>query len=127
MKDGSYGPGARKIDGVWQLPLTDLAEVIDPTPHTPTLPNPDCLPPKRSRRRSAIGPRVAFVQQARFWASVFAGLGYAEDAQEISEEARLVLSSLHDDGRAGRAARSKANLLINIRIPSPASDEPTIL
>lgn len=121
MKDGSFGPGARKIDGVWQLPLTDLAEVIDPTPHTPTLPNPDRLPPKRSRRRSAIGPRVAFVQQARFWASVFAVLGHPDDAQILAEEAEAILTALHDDRRIAEASRSRASLLEDLDMTASAT------
>lgn len=115
MKDGSYGSGARKIDGVWQLPLTDLAEVIDPSPHAPTLPNPERLPQKRSRRRSAIGPRVRFVQQARFWASVLAVLG-DQEAQPIADEANAILSALRDNFRVGRAARSKAALVEELRV-----------
>lgn len=31
MKSGRY-PGARKIDGHWQLPLEDLAEILDQHP-----------------------------------------------------------------------------------------------
>lgn len=111
MKDGTYGEGARKVDGVWQLPLTDLAEVIEPTPQAPQLPILSRLPPKISRRRSAIGPRVSFIRDAVFWSEVLRAMGMVQDAEELAREADEILRGLREEYRANRAARSRAGLL----------------
>src|SRR5690606_29096506 len=75
LKAGVYGDGARKVDGVWQLPLSDLAEVIEPEAPSPVPMAPETPAKKKSKRRSQIGPRLTFVIQARFWAEVLKGLG----------------------------------------------------
>jgi len=101
MVNGRY-PGARKIDGTWQLPLGDLAEVIDPKPvATPVLPAGGSVaaPSKSGRRRSAIGPRLGFIHDALFWAQVFRALGFAEDARELDEQAQ----AMRDEGNHARA------------------------
>lgn len=86
MKSGRYP--ARKIDGRWQLSLEDLAEILDPTPvATPIIPSASISATQAptSRRKSAIGPRLAFVRSFQFWAQVFGTLGYREEAHEIED------------------------------------------
>lgn len=101
MANGRY-PGARKIDGTWQLPLGDLAEVIDPTPvATPVLPagGNAAAPSRTGRRRSAIGPRLGFIYDALFWSQVFRALGFVDEARELDEEAQ----AMRDEGNQARA------------------------
>jgi hypothetical protein len=101
MANGRY-PGARKIDGTWQLPLGDLAEVIDPTPvATPVLPagGGAAAPSRTGRRRSAIGPRLGFIHDALFWSQVFRALGYLDEARELDEQAQ----AMRDEGNRARA------------------------
>ena len=101
MKAGAYGEGARKVDGVWQLPLTDLANVISPPPPEPK--PVEVEPPKRTRRRSQIGPRLTFVMQARFWADVLKAIGEKDDADTLAHEASEVLEELKREDRATKA------------------------
>lgn len=101
MANGRY-PGARKIDGTWQLPLEDLAEVIDPTPvATPVLPAGGSVvaPSKTGRRRSEIGPRLGFIHEALFWSQVFRALGFVDEARELGEQAQ----AMRDEGNQVRA------------------------
>lgn len=101
MANGRY-PGARKIDGTWQLPLGDLAEIVEPTPvATPVLPanSSKHAPSATGRRRSAIGPRLGFIHDALFWAQVFRALGFADDASELDEQAQ----AMRDEGSQARA------------------------
>lgn len=101
MANGRY-PGARKIDGTWQLPLGDLAEVIDPTPvATPVLPAGGSVaaPSRSGRRRSAIGPRLGFIHEALFWSQVFRALGFTDEADELDEQAQ----TMRDEGNRVRA------------------------
>lgn len=106
MKGGRY-PGARKIDGHWQLPLEDLAEILDPVPQTVVVP----VAAKAGRRRSQVGPRIRFVVNARFFAQVAAAMGALEDAQALADEASAVRETLRQEDYARRAAQSKAGLL----------------
>ena len=123
MKDGSYGAGARQVDGVWQLPLSDLAEVIDPTPTAPPLPIPGRLPGEgdepRKRRRSTIGPYLRFIRQARFWADVFRAMGMIEDSDALKAEADAVLADLRTKAQVARAERSRQDLLDNLDLDKP--------
>lgn len=106
MKSGRY-PGARKIDGHWQLPLEDLAEILDPTPETVMVP----VVAKAGRRRSQVGPRIRFVINARFFAQVAAAMGAAEEAKALADEAWTMRDALRQEDFALRAERSKAGLL----------------
>lgn len=106
MKAGAYGEGARKVDGVWQLPLTDLANVISPPPPTPAPVDAELL--KRNRRRSKIGPRLTFVIQGRFWASVLKAMGEVEEASRLDYEATETLEGLRCEDRERRARRLQA-------------------
>ncbi|MEQ7811924.1 hypothetical protein XhhCFBP4925_21305 [Xanthomonas hortorum pv. hederae] len=92
MQSGRY-PGARKIDGLIQMPLEALAEILDPAPAPqPVIPT---ITPLISRRRSAIGPRLGFVRAAGFWEQVMGALGEQELAGELGEAAAKVLRELH--------------------------------
>ena len=130
MKDGTYGAGARRVDGVWQLPMTDLAEVIDPTPTTPPLPILGRLqgdtPKKRSRRRGIHGRSVMFIRQGQFWADVLRAMGLDVEAEAIRQDAEDVLRGLRGEYRASRAARSRAGLLeaVHTAEKSGGSDRP---
>lgn len=92
MQSGRYA-GARKIDGLIQMPLDALAEILDPAPAPqPVVPT---ITPSVSRRRSAIGPRLGFVRAAGFWEQVMGALGEQELAGELGEAAAKVLRELH--------------------------------
>ncbi|WNV16767.1 hypothetical protein [Stenotrophomonas maltophilia] len=106
MKSGRY-PGARKIDGHWQLPLEDLAEILDPTPETVMVP----VVAKAGRRRSQVGPRIRFVINARFFAQVCDSIGYAQGAQALRNDAWTVREELRQEDYARRAERSKMSLV----------------
>lgn len=106
MKSGRY-PGARKIDGHWQLPLEDLAEILDPTPETVMVP----VVAKAGRRRSQVGPRIRFVVNARFYAQVFDAIGDVDGAHALRDEAWAVREGLRQENYARRAERSKLGLL----------------
>ncbi|NIK07416.1 hypothetical protein FHY11_000882 [Xanthomonas arboricola] len=108
MQSGRY-PGARKIDGLIQMPLEALAEILDPAPAPqPVAP---IITPSSSRRRSAIGPRLGFVRAAGFWEHVMGAIGEAELAVELAEVATRVLGELRYDEARGRADRHKRALL----------------
>ncbi|NKZ38362.1 hypothetical protein HF690_05245 [Oleiagrimonas citrea] len=85
MKSGDL-PGARKIDGKLQLPLPDLAEILEPTTCAPVVARTSASgsAPKPSRRRSRIGPRVAFIRAGQFWELVTRGLGLDDLAAELA-------------------------------------------
>lgn len=105
MKAGAYGKGARKIDGVWQLPLEDLAEVLDPTPP----PMPDTPPPSK-RRRAEVGPRVDFIRQAMFWADVFRAMGATDDANDLLSEATALREAMRMERWNARNLDTKKTL-----------------
>ena len=123
IKDGTYGSGARRVDGLWQLPLTDLAEVIDPTPTAPPLPIPGRLPgetpQKRTRRRGIHGPSIAFIRQGRFWTDVFRAMGWSTEADALSEEIERLLGAMRLAASSERAKRSKDRLLKDLQIDRP--------
>ncbi|WJI14662.1 hypothetical protein MWN52_13635 [Pseudoxanthomonas winnipegensis] len=108
MQSGRY-PGARKIDGLIQMPLEALAEILDPAPGPqPVVP---IITPSVSRRRSAIGPRLSFVRAAGFWQEVMGAIGEAELAVELAEVAAQVLGELHYEEAKGKAERAKHALI----------------
>lgn len=109
MKAGAYGEGARKVDGVWQLPLTDLANVIDPPPAPIVVAVEPTSPKKASRRRSKIGPSLTFVRQSLFWASVMKAMGLAE-AEAMAKEALDVVENLHQELREEKAKRERGEI-----------------
>ncbi|WP_386337651.1 hypothetical protein O4D10_12325 [Xanthomonas citri pv. citri] len=103
MQSGRY-PGARKIDGLIQMPLEALAEILDPAPAPqPVAP---IITPSSSRRRSAIGPRLGFVRAASFWEQVMGAIGEQELADELREVAAKVLRELRYE-----EAKAKADLV----------------
>src|SRR5690606_32159550 len=118
---GRY-PGARKIDGIWQLPLSDLADIVDPPKEAPALPRTSGTAPSRSgRRRSVIGPRMAFIRSLGFWGRVFQALGDKGGADELLDRAldlRREGAEAWDAERAKRAAERLHNSL-------PAATGPT--
>ena len=109
MRTGVYGAGARKIDGVWQLPLTDLAEVLEPTP--PKEAPETSLPAKQKggRRRSKVGPYLVFIQQAKFWVPALR-LAAPEDADAIQQEAERLHADLVAMFQREKAERIRAML-----------------
>ncbi|AZR35239.1 MULTISPECIES: hypothetical protein [Xanthomonas] len=107
MQSGRY-PGARKIDGLIQMPLEALAEILDPAP-APQPVNPT-ITPSISRRRSAIGPRLGFVRAAGFWEQVMGAIGEQALADELGEATARVLRELRYGEARDRALRQKAEL-----------------
>jgi len=108
MKSGRY-PGARKIDGHMQLPLEDLAEILDPTPNPgPVVP---AATPRPSRRRSSIGPRLTFVRQGGFWEEVFRAMGESEEANSLHLEWGAVIRDLRYEEAKGKAERVRLELI----------------
>lgn len=58
LKAGIYGQGAKVLDGIWQLPLSDLADYIDPPPlKLRPMPNTKRVSSGRRGMRNR-GPRV---------------------------------------------------------------------
>nr|MDO6953793.1 hypothetical protein [Xanthomonas vasicola] len=103
MQSGRY-PGARKIDGLIQLPLEALAEILDPGPTPqPVVPT---ITTSSSRRRSVIGPRLSFVRAAGFWEQVMRAIGEQELADELGEVAAKVSRELRYE-----EAKAKADLV----------------
>lgn len=99
MKRGRYP--AQKVDGHWQLPLEELAEILDPTPAaTPIIPaaSTRAAPSITGRRKSAIGPRLSFVRSVQFWAQVFRVLGDNAEAESMEQEAKAIRA----EGRLAR-------------------------
>ncbi|ATS38792.1 MULTISPECIES: hypothetical protein [Xanthomonas] len=112
MQSGRY-PGARKIDGLIQMPLDALAEILDPAPSPqPVVPT---ITPSVSRRRSAIGPRLSFVRASRFWEGVMGAIGEAELAVELAEVAEKVLRELRYEEAGARASRELEILRADFR------------
>ncbi|WP_338335660.1 hypothetical protein [Xanthomonas citri] len=100
MQSGRY-PGARKIDGLIQMPLEALAEILDPAPAPqPVVPT---ITPSISRRRSSIGPRLSFVRSAGFWEQVMGAIGEQNLADELGEAAANVLRELRYEEARARA------------------------
>ncbi|WP_050545854.1 hypothetical protein [Xanthomonas phaseoli] len=107
MQSGRY-PGARKIDGLIQMPLEALAEILDPAPSPqPVVPT---ITPSVSRRRSAIGPRLSFVRAAGFWEQVMGAIGEQELADELGEVAAKVLRKLRYEEAKNKAVRDRGML-----------------
>ncbi|MCC4617677.1 hypothetical protein VDR45_01465 [Xanthomonas campestris pv. campestris] len=108
MQSGRY-PGARKIDGLIQMPLEALAEILDPAPAPqPVAP---IINPSSSRRRSAIGPRLGFVRVAGFWEQVMGIIGEQELADELGEVAAEVLKELRYEEAKAKADSVKRALI----------------
>ncbi|AUJ12431.1 hypothetical protein BVV20_09810 [Xanthomonas oryzae pv. oryzae] len=105
MQSGRY-PGARKIDGLIQMPLEALAEILDPAPTpqpvTPTITS------SSSRRRSAIGPRLSFVRAAGFWERVMRAIGEQGLADELAEVAARVLRELRYEEAEAKSRAQRA-------------------
>jgi hypothetical protein len=107
MQSGRY-PGARKIDGLIQMPLEALAEILDPAPAPqPIVP---IIAPSSSRRRSAIGPRLGFVRAAGFWQQVMGAIGEQELADELGEVVARVLRELRYENAKSKASRERNDL-----------------
>lgn len=108
MQSGRY-PGARKIDGLIQMPLEALAEILDPAPAPqPVAP---IITPSSSRRRSAIGPRLSFVRAASFWERVMGAIGEQELADELGEVAAKVLHELRYEEAEARSRAQRNELM----------------
>lgn len=83
------------------MPIEEVAEILEPTPMAnPNLPLASTRPaPSRTgRRKSRIGPRLAFVRAAQFWAQVFHAVGAHEDAQQLENQ----FNATRSEGRLAR-------------------------
>ncbi|WP_258078816.1 hypothetical protein [Xanthomonas arboricola] len=112
MQSGRY-PGARKIDGLIQMPLEALAEILDPAPAPqPVAP---IINPSSSRRRSAIGPRITFVRQGVFWEDVFRAIGEVDQANLLRLKWVSELNQLRRKRAQAIAESQKRELQRSIR------------
>lgn len=108
MQSGRY-PGARKIDGLIQMPLEALAEILDPGPTPqPVVP---AITRSSSRRRSAIGPRLSFVRAAGFWERVMRAIGEQGLADELAEVAARVLRELRYEEAEAKSRAQRDELM----------------
>lgn len=81
MRQGTL-PGATKRGGRWQMPLPDLAEVLEPTPAAPA----PALPPRQASGLSPSRRRRAIVMNYRtdmFWAQVARAFGRARHGRAV--------------------------------------------
>ncbi|CAD2258018.1 hypothetical protein X12_002194 [Xanthomonas arboricola] len=107
MQSGHYA-GARKIDGLIQMPLEALAEILDPAPAPqPVAP---IISPSTSRRRSMIGPRIAFVRQGGFWEEVFRAIGEVDQANLLRLQWVSELNKIRKEGAQAIAESQKKEL-----------------
>ena len=113
MQIGRY-PGAKKIDGTWQLPLSDLAKILSPPAATerPGTPRPPTPAPAGtvSRRRSILGPTLEFIRAAHFWGRVFQALGYQAEADDLLGEAETKRKAASEAYQVAKAQRQRAEL-----------------
>lgn len=111
MKKGGY-PGAKKIDGRWQMPLTDLAKILEgEPPATPPAQVPVAPQARTARRRSSVGPYIQFIRAGRFWRDVWASLGDGDDADQLDLEIQLAHKELTNIIYADRAMKLRERLL----------------
>lgn len=109
MKSGRY-PGARKIDGHLQLPIEALAEILEPSPNpAPVVPTVDQTKPI-GRRKSAIGPRIAFVRVSDFWEQVLRAIGEPGFADELAAASMQAIADLERDFAHSKAERERHEL-----------------
>ena len=123
MKNGRY-QGARKIDGHWQLPLADLAEILDPSPEaTPVIPaaSTRVAPSASGRRKSAIGPRLTFIRAAQFWEQVFQALGDHDEAKAMEQEAK----AMRAEGRLARDIERAEEQAAKLHAQTPEATGPS--
>ena len=105
MRNGEL-PGAEKRDGIWKMPLPDLAEHIEPTPKAPQISPPPVIV-GAARRRKAI---VMNYRRDRFWAQVARVLGDVETADALEEAAQDLYDSEVRAYLTARADRRRAQL-----------------
>lgn len=85
MRNGEL-PGAEKKDGIWKMPLPDLAEHLEPTRKAPQIPSPPVIVGQARRRRAV----VMTYWRDRFWADVARALGDIETANELDAHAQAL-------------------------------------
>lgn len=93
MKDGRYPTAHKTADGLWQMPLEDVAEIWKPTPTgSPVLPgiSTNAAPSRTGCRKSDIGPRLAQLRSMQFLAQVYRLLGFQDDAQELDGQIKVI-------------------------------------
>lgn len=83
MRNGEL-PGAEKKDGIWKMPLPDLAEHLEPTRKAPQIPSPPVIVGQARRRRAV----VMTYWRDRFWADVARALGDIETADALDLRAQ---------------------------------------
>ena len=113
MKDGRY-PGCEKTsDGLWQMPMAQVAEALAPSDRSsPVVPvqGSSISPTKTGRRKSAVGPRLAQLRSMQFWAQVCRALGYQEDANELESEIHALRAEVERARDMARAEEQAAVL-----------------
>ena len=123
MKSGHY-PGARKIDGRWQLPLPDLAKVLDGEgPDHPAVSAVSSSQARTGRLRSAVGPYIRFIINGRFWRDVFASLGEQDIADAIEEQINLTHIEMTRSYYEQRAKEQRERLLSELNAITQSRDQ----
>jgi hypothetical protein len=111
VQDGSYGSGGRVVDGLWQLPITTVAEVLEPSPSPEPMPEARMPEPKATRRRAKIGPYLSFMRLSQFFASVYVALGEDEEALWLLKGMDAARNRHVEEQQQRRAQASKASLV----------------
>lgn len=121
MRNGEL-PGAAKKDGIWKMPLPDLAEVLEPTERAPQIPQPPVALGGARRRRAVV---MNFWRD-RFWAQVARVLGDIETAEVLDARAQALYDEQVREYLTERADRRRSRLAaIAAEAKSPgAGDDP---
>lgn len=123
MRNGDL-PGAVKKDGIWKMPLPDLAEVIEPTQKAPQIPPLPVVLGGASRRKAV----VMNYHRDRFWAQVAQALGDIESADALAQRAQDLYDEQVRAFLLERAERRRAGLMevaARVRRPESCDEEPS--
>lgn len=111
MKRGDLKGAKRdEVSGGWRLPIPDLAEIIEPTPERPVLPNAPRQVATSKRRRAVQGPVFTFIRTGRFFVDVYQVLGWQDDIVAmkamLAEEEQALREALSDRQRDALAGKT---------------------
>src|SRR5690606_37876576 len=98
--------GAEKKDGIWKMPLPDLAEHLEPTKPAPQIPSPPVIVGQARRRRAVVMTYWRY----RFWADVARALGDIETANELDARAQDLYDEQVREYLTQRAERRRSRL-----------------